>query len=121
MRRSQCHGPRFEVSPFFVGLKSVQESSTGGRFSTFLRETYREITRHLGSKASPNLDSAPWAVLATCVGLPQTNVIQAVFSRLAAVAKDGSFFESHKASTDGSKHREPPIISDGIFRCCAIR
>jgi hypothetical protein len=48
-------------------------------------------------------------------------ILQAVFNRLAAVARDGSFLESHRASTDGSKQREPPIINDGIFRLSAMR
>ena len=49
------------------------------------------------------------------------SMLHAVFNLLAAVARDGSFFESHRASTDGSKQREPPITRDGIFRFSASR
>jgi len=45
----------------------------------------------------------------------------ATLKRFAATASDGSFFESHSASTEGSKQREPPITIDGIWRLSAIR
>ena len=48
-------------------------------------------------------------------------VHHAALKRLAAAASDGSFFESHNARTDGSNNREPPIMSDGIWRFSAMR